>query len=511
MAGAWPTEQYSMFSHPRPGWGDALLAASRSSGAAPATAPALTGGDAWAAWDAAPVGGIEALRQRRFKLELICAVINRRARVAAAVAVAAGHAAEAAATGGSGPQGPKTTPSDTFTWADHVARLTEAEFKLRYRVTPHAFHKELLPKLWSRLSLDPKVRVKHERKHVEPEVKLAICLRYMAGGDPLDLKLIYKVSRSYIYHCVWLGVDAINEVLGEPFPLHDSAKLDRLEREFRAASRGGIWTGQVGAVDGVHFPMRAPTKKDVSKPMRYYVQRKGEYALLCMAVCDAARRLTFFDISQEPTTHDSLAWLASDLGKKLDAGLLLPQYHFNGDAAFSPSVSMMTPSGNDPELDDYDFHQSSNRMPIECAFGILIRRFACLYKPLQCAFHRRTSLIAACIHMHNFCIDQRIHDESTDVDGITEVQPNRWAPTPLFDKHGRPVDALDIERGPPVRGAEQRPAKADDPRFAKRYALAAVIEERGLHREGLPLGVERRVRKKRGRVAGKRKTKQAKS
>ena len=51
-------------------------------------------------------------------------------------------------------QGPKTTPSDTyFTWADHVARLTETEFKLRYRVTPHAFHKELLPKLWSRLSL----------------------------------------------------------------------------------------------------------------------------------------------------------------------------------------------------------------------------------------------------------------------------------------------------------------------------------------------------------------------
>ena len=69
----------------------------------------------------------------------------------------------------------------------------------------------------------------------------------------------------------------------------------------------------------------------------------------------------------------------------------------------------------------------------ECAFGIIIRRWGCLYRPLRVAFHRRAALIGACIHMHNFCIDMRIEDETHryDVHGITEIQPDRWAVTPL--------------------------------------------------------------------------------
>ena len=39
-------------------------------------------------------------------------------------------------------------------------------------------------------------------KLVEPETKLAIGLRFLAGGDPLDLKLIYDVSKDYIYKTV---------------------------------------------------------------------------------------------------------------------------------------------------------------------------------------------------------------------------------------------------------------------------------------------------------------------
>ena len=38
-------------------------------------------------------------------------------------------------------------------------------------------------------------------------------------------------------------------------------------------------------------------------------------------------------------------------------------FFINGDAAFSNTPSMVCPSGL-PEHDDYDWHQSSNRMPI---------------------------------------------------------------------------------------------------------------------------------------------------
>ena len=120
---------------------------------------------------------------------------------------------------------------------------------------------------------------------MEPETKLAICLRFLAGGDPLDLKLIYDVSKSYVYSCVWRVVDAINATFPVEFPLADVGKLRVLEAEFACASRQGVWRGQVGCVDGVHFAMQAPTKEDVPDPLKYYVARKAKYALLCLAVC----------------------------------------------------------------------------------------------------------------------------------------------------------------------------------------------------------------------------------
>ena len=111
-----------------------------------------------------------------------------------------------------------------------------------------------------------------------------------------------------MYKYIWLVVDAVNQVIKIEFPLKDVAKLRVLEAEFRAASRGGIWKGQVGAVDGVHFPMLAPSENDVPDPMRYYVPRKGMYALLCMALCNAKRRFAFYACEQAPicTSSDHL-------------------------------------------------------------------------------------------------------------------------------------------------------------------------------------------------------------
>ena len=93
---------------------------------------------------------------------------------------------------------------------------------------------------------------------VMPEVKLAIALRFLAGGSPLDLKLIYHVSTSFVYDSIWLVVDAVNKNLKMELPLDDTDKLATLEAEWRARARCPGWVGQIGALDGVHFPMKAP-------------------------------------------------------------------------------------------------------------------------------------------------------------------------------------------------------------------------------------------------------------
>ena len=440
-----------------------------------------------------PLSGAAARRRRRareFQLELVCAVAARRRRLVAAALLDLSP--------GQGPQGPKPAPAATFDWAAHVHRMTESMFKLRYRLTADAFYHLLDEKgLRAQIALSPKAAKKATRAkwmvEVPAEVKLAMCLRYLAGGDTQDLWLIYCVDRSYVYKCIWLVVDGINALLVVDFPLHDVSKLRKLEAEFRAASRGGIWQGQVGAIDGVHFEMEAPTLKDVSNPMKYYVERKHGFFLLCIAVCDAQRRFLFFDISQVPTTHDSLAWGVTDLGVRIANGELPAPFFLNGDAAFALSPSMVTPSG-DPALDDYDYFQSSNRMPIECTFGILVRRFGVLYKKIKVRFDRRAHLVAACMRLHNYCIDMRIQDETRDKGGISMVCPGRWELTPVFDRDGRPVEYLDIERGPRQRVR----ANDNSDRTSTRTRLVQLIQDAGLHRPVLPAGVARRQKRKRG-------------
>ena len=55
----------------------------------------------------------------------------------------------------SGPQGKKHKDTSLFVWEDHCLRLTEDEFKRRYRLTPDSFYK-LLGMLGSRL--DPRLQ-----------------------------------------------------------------------------------------------------------------------------------------------------------------------------------------------------------------------------------------------------------------------------------------------------------------------------------------------------------------
>jgi hypothetical protein len=72
---------------------------------------------------------------------------------------------------------------------------------------------------------------------VMAEVRLACALRFLAGGQILDLRLIFDLSKSECYSSVYRAVDAINKTIKIEFPIGDTAKLESLEAEFRSMSR----------------------------------------------------------------------------------------------------------------------------------------------------------------------------------------------------------------------------------------------------------------------------------
>lgn len=97
---------------------------------------------------------------------------------------------------------------------------------------------------------------------------------------------------------VWLVVDAINNNVDNlNFLIDDVSQLRQLELKaaFRAKSTCGVWRGCVGCVDGVHFnKLQKPSVADgIEDADRYFVARKNEYAMLCIAICDVERRFLY--------------------------------------------------------------------------------------------------------------------------------------------------------------------------------------------------------------------------
>ena len=370
--------------------------------------------------------------------------------------------------GNLGPRGPKRRSRMFFVWSEHCAQFNEREFKERYRLTLESFNKllELLRPLLQTVNSEMAERSKPwcEEPAVAPEARLAICLRYLAGGQMTDLRIIYFVSKAQGYESVWRCVDAINSKLSPLDPLGpggcyvDEDKMATIERDFRAASRSAWFKGCIGALDGCDFAQFSPGVA-VPNPMRYFVERKGKYCILCIAICDHLRRYLWWDMSVVPQTHDSLAFKTTALGQAIANGEIShPCFapFLNADPAFSAGPNMVVPIKDN----DFDFFQSSSRMPIECSFGILVRRWGILWRPLTMRFDKRAPVISACMNLHNFCINERV---SADIppegpNGTRQVQPDdgrgvRFVRYPTFDDKGRPVWYLDRDHEPAAAAA----------------------------------------------------------
>ncbi len=129
--------------------------------------------------------------------------------------------------------------------------------------------------------------------------------------------------------------------------------------------------------------------------------------------------------------------------------VILPAgYFINADAAFNNGPHVVVPTGK-KEHATFDHIQSAVRMPVDCAFGILIRRWRILWRilwrPLEMRFNMRTQTIGACMRLHNFCIDKRIGLGPTSFDsdghGRFEIKPNVWLTAPVMGECERmPAD-----------------------------------------------------------------------
>jgi hypothetical protein len=371
----------------------------------------------------------------------------------------------------------RTVYSIFYELGDHNARRA-------YRMWPKSFWK--LAQL-----LEPRLMKQIDRRTpngtITHWIRLSIAFRYLAGGQPIDIALVHGVSHSIVFPCLWQVIDAINETkeLDIVFPsCHEQQQ--QMANDFKSKSTAGF-DNCVGAVDGILIWILKPTKADCARthfgPKKYFCGRKKKFGLNMQGTCDAKRRFTDVSICHPGATSDYLAFESSTLKYKLhQQGFLLDSLCVYGDNAYVNTPHVATPFKNvsNGPKDAYNFFHSQLRINIECAFGMLVHRFAILRKPIpqNISLKKTSAMVLACCKLHNYCIDENeitvpnqtgrdAVNISTD-GGIRISEETDFIPSDLLGAG---------DRNPDYNRNDTRQRIATETIFPREYLLNMVIQK----------------------------------
>ena len=256
---------------------------------------------------------------------------------------------------------------------DLISSYSNIVFKQRFRMTKETFKyvcQQVGPVL---IKVDT-----NRRKAISVETRVAIAITRLASGSPLYIIAdSFRVGVSSVHGIVLEFCQALKETCRDVFIRWPSpSQMLAISENFEALH--GI-PYVVGAIDGSHIPIIAPEQHAAD-----YYCRKGFHSVLLQAVVDHSCCFWDYDIGWCGSIHDYNLFCKSHIGKYCLSGKLLP-YALLGDAAYQPRPWMFTPylgskDGFTREQEHWNFIQSSSRMCVELAFGLLKLRWRILLK-----------------------------------------------------------------------------------------------------------------------------------
>lgn len=155
---------------------------------------------------------------------------------------------------------------------------------------------------------------------ISGELKMAITIRMLAGASYLDLMFGFTISRATLYREFDIVIGWINESFKFHLPSFiknkDVESLQNISREFSEFS-DGIFSGIIGAVDGIAIRIQCPSASDgVSDPGNYWT-RKQFYALNVQAICDSKKKFLWVSSGNQGSMHNLIAFENTKLNKLL--------------------------------------------------------------------------------------------------------------------------------------------------------------------------------------------------
>ena len=262
------------------------------------------------------------------------------------------------------------------------------------------------------------------------ELKLAVTLRLLRGGAYLDM-IWYGVQLSTVHVIFGFMLQLLDSVLTDQevyaFNPKNSNFLDECNHmaadwsAIMVRKRGhDVMKGTLLAGDGLVVAVHAPTEDDrKGLPLKIFYNRKGCFAVCVQAFVDAWCRFRFFEVSWPGSTNDITAYKQTALHGWWIDGLLAECFHMVLDEAYGSigGCNHLTPFSRHQlrrartedfprylKMRAFNNMLSSHRITVERAFGMYVRKWGILWKPLEYPLHVNTLIIVVCSKLHNLAI-----------------------------------------------------------------------------------------------------------
>lgn len=248
------------------------------------------------------------------------------------------------------------------------------------------------------------------REPISVEKQLYVTLWYLGGSDSIiRIADRFGIAESSVVVCRNRIIDTILNNLKSKFINWPHAEI--LEQTIDKFHQRNGFPGVIGALDGTHISIKAPTENPQS-----YINRKGYYSLQLQAVCDSDMKFLNCFWGYAGSCHDARVLRNSDLwnyGLEVCNG-----NHIIADGAYPLRRWLMTPYRDNGHLSQeqkhFNYLLSANRVVIERAFGLLKGRFRRLHHLDVLSIQTAVKIMCTCI-LHNICLIQ-----NKDIDDYME-------------------------------------------------------------------------------------------
>eukprot|EP00745_Piridium_sociabile_P033516 TRINITY_DN57481_c0_g1_i1.p1 TRINITY_DN57481_c0_g1~~TRINITY_DN57481_c0_g1_i1.p1 ORF type:complete len:488 (-),score=103.76 TRINITY_DN57481_c0_g1_i1:251-1714(-) len=292
------------------------------------------------------------------------------------------------------------------------------------------------------------------RSALEPGLKLAVTLRYMATGDSYpSLAYSFRVSVPSICNFLPAVCQAIIDAYSrEAFPLVWGPEMIKtLSDEFYTR-----WNmpHTFGALDGKHVAIKKPKNTG-----SLYHNYKGFFSIPLMALVSADYQFVWATTGGQGHMSDAQIWGETALKRKLEDGTIVRPapcpltddpadttpvpYFIVSDDAFALKEWCMKPFSRRtmaPREVVFNYRLSRARRVVENAFGLLAQRFRCLLRTIELQPENVRLVIKCCTTLHNILIQRKapVADAVDREDVNHEVIPGVWREQVMWQEPDQP-------------------------------------------------------------------------